>query len=258
MIAIITLTFVIGFSMLVTKIASIALTHTGMSKDRAKFQARSAFSGAGFTTTESEVVVKHPVRRRIITILIITGNAGLVTAVSSLIIGFVGPESRASQLQNLIFLFCGIAILFVAAKSERLDRSLSKIINKILERYTDIHVHSFSRLMTLMEDYEIAEVELTENKWLANRTLADLDLVEEGVLVLGIVKEDGSYIGVPRGRYTLQESDELVLYGKRERMKEITERHRTAAAENRHEESKQLHKEELAEQDKKLEKAEKQ
>ena len=74
MISIVSLLVVIFVSILITRIATIALTHTGLTKESAKFQARSAFSGAGFTTSESELVVNHPVRRRIVMFLILIGN----------------------------------------------------------------------------------------------------------------------------------------------------------------------------------------
>src|SRR6056297_142138 len=99
MVPILTLIFVIALSMFVTKAATIALVHTGMSRERAQFQARSAFSGAGFTTSESEVVVKHPIRRRIIINLIVCGNAGVVTAIATLIIGFAGKEETSLWLK---------------------------------------------------------------------------------------------------------------------------------------------------------------
>jgi Trk-type K+ transport system membrane component len=83
-------------SILITRVATIALTHTGLTKASAKFQARSAFSGAGFTTSESEMVVNHPVRRKIVMLLILLGNAGLVTAVSSLILTFVRQGDSAT------------------------------------------------------------------------------------------------------------------------------------------------------------------
>lgn len=258
MVPIITLTFVIGFSMLVTKIATIALVHTGMTRERARFQARSAFSGAGFTTTESEVVVKHPARRRIITILIITGNAGLVTAVSSLILGFVGPETQTGQLKNIALLFLGLALLFMAAKSQRLDQLLSRIISRLLKRFTDIPKSSVSRLMSLMEDYEITETQVEgENDWLSGKTLVELGLKEEGVLVLGIIKDDGTYLGVPRGRYKVEKDDRLVLYGKSERIAKISRREADRKAEEQHEEAKEEHEEEMKEQDRQAEESEK-
>ena len=64
MTAILSLLLVVTLSILVTRIAAVALRHTGLARQTARFQARSAFSGAGFTTSESEKVVNHPVRRR--------------------------------------------------------------------------------------------------------------------------------------------------------------------------------------------------
>ena len=72
--AIITFSIIILLGLLINRIATAALMSTGMSKEMARFQARSAFSTVGFTTTESESVVNHPVRRRIIAFLRIQCN----------------------------------------------------------------------------------------------------------------------------------------------------------------------------------------
>jgi len=60
MVSIISLVIILVVSILVTRIATIALTHTGMSRQTAKFQARSAFTGVGVKTSESEKIVNHP------------------------------------------------------------------------------------------------------------------------------------------------------------------------------------------------------
>ena len=52
-------------SFLFVRAASIALMMTGLEKHKARFQAISAFSGTGFTTKEAELIVNHPVRRKI-------------------------------------------------------------------------------------------------------------------------------------------------------------------------------------------------
>lgn len=236
MFAILTLIFVIAVSMLITKIATIALTHTGMSRDRAQFQARSAFSGAGFTTSESEVVVKHPVRRRIIMTLILLGNAGVVTAVSSLILGFVGDGGSSTYIQNLSLLFLGVLLLFLLAKSQRLDRLLDSIINALLNRYSRIKPRTFDRLMTVMEDYEVTELDVANCDWLKGSCLKDLKLIDEGVLVLGIIRKD-LYIGVPRGRYEILEDDRLVLYGKADRIARISKRQDARKGKQEHQQS---------------------
>ncbi|RME51644.1 MAG: potassium transporter TrkA, partial [Caldilineae bacterium] len=89
MTSLISLLVVVALSVIIARIATVALTLTGLSRDVAQFQARSAFTGAGFTTSESEYVVNHPVRRRIVLWLMFLGNLGIVTAVSSLLLTFV-------------------------------------------------------------------------------------------------------------------------------------------------------------------------
>ncbi len=54
--AAITLLVILTFSVVVVRTAAVALRLTGMPADVARFQARSAFTGAGFTTSESEAV----------------------------------------------------------------------------------------------------------------------------------------------------------------------------------------------------------
>jgi len=61
-------------SLLITRVATVAFVLTGMSQEAARFQARSALTGTGFTTTESESVVGHPVRRRIVMALMLLGG----------------------------------------------------------------------------------------------------------------------------------------------------------------------------------------
>ena len=100
MLAIVTLLLVVAFSILVTRTAAVALTHTGLSQEAARFQARSAFTGVGYTTSESETVVNHPVRRRIVMLLMWVGNAGIVTAISTLILSFVNRGDTQGVCQT--------------------------------------------------------------------------------------------------------------------------------------------------------------
>lgn len=52
MASLISLIIIFALSLLITKIASEALVHTGLSKQSARFQARSAYTGVGFTTSD--------------------------------------------------------------------------------------------------------------------------------------------------------------------------------------------------------------
>jgi len=59
-VGIIALLTVLALSLVVTRIATVALAATGLSREAAQLQARSAFTGTGFTTAEAEKVVDLP------------------------------------------------------------------------------------------------------------------------------------------------------------------------------------------------------
>lgn len=226
MIAAVTFLVVVFTSLIVVRVATVALTLTGLSKELARFQARSAFTGSGFTTAESEKVVHHPVRRRIIMLLMLLGNAGLVSAVTSLMVTVIRDDAgdRTTLLIKVALLIGGLFLLWLLANSGWVDRRMSRVIRWALKRWTKIDARDYAGLLHLSGDYAVVELAVEENDWLAERTLIDLKLSEEGVLVLGIERVDGRYLGAPRGKTKLVAGDVLLLYGPKDRIAELDER----------------------------------
>jgi hypothetical protein len=237
MIAVASLLTVLTVSILVTRVATLALTHTGLSKESARFQARSAFTGAGFTTTESERVVNHPVRRRIVLVLMLLGNAGIVSAVSSLILTFVNQNGSGTLPVKIVLLVTGVVLLWLASRSAWMDRHLSWIIDKALRRYTRLDVRDYASLMHLIGDYRIVELEVQPDGWLADRRLGETALRDEGVLVLGIKRADGTYLGAPKGDAEILPGDELILYGRVTALEELDIRKRSPRGDREHREA---------------------
>ncbi|MEE8619580.1 MAG: hypothetical protein V3T06_00645, partial [Dehalococcoidia bacterium] len=99
-------------SFIVVRIGGFALQLTGIEPDVARFQALSAFSGTGFTTREAERVVGHRTRRRIVTILIILGNAGMVTVIATLVASFTQVSGYIWFLIRLAIIIGGIFGLY--------------------------------------------------------------------------------------------------------------------------------------------------
>jgi len=60
---------VVFISVMIRKVATVALQLTGLDKPTASFQALSALTGTGFTTREAELVISHPMRRKVISTL---------------------------------------------------------------------------------------------------------------------------------------------------------------------------------------------
>jgi len=228
MIAILSLLFVVVLSLLIVRIATVALTLTGLSRELARFQARSAFTGTGFTTKESEQVMMHPIRRRIVMWLMLLGNAGIVTVISSLFLSLTSTDGTGNITDQVWFrilvLLSGLAGLSILTYSKWLDRKLSRLIEYLLSRYTDIEVRDYAGLLHLTGNYVVAEMTVREDDWLAGRKLLEMRLSEEGILVLGIERPDGTYIGAPRGHNTLEAGDVLLLYGRGEALKSLDQR----------------------------------
>lgn len=226
MASVLSLLVVVVVSLLVVRVATVALVLTGLSQQLARFQARSAFTGAGFTTSESEKVIQHPVRRRIIMLMMLLGNAGIVTAVSSLMLSFIkmGDASTSSVGVRVAVLALGLASVWTLAHSSFIDSQLTKAIKWALKRWTDLEVRDYSGLLHLARGYSVVEMEVQPNDWLSERELADLKLADEGVLVLGVDRSTGEYIGGPRGETRLSAGDTVIMYGPSPVLENLDER----------------------------------
>ena len=215
MTSLITLIIIASLSLLVTRIASILLEFTGLSKDIASFQARSAFTGVGFTTIESEKIMNHPFRRRVIKTLMLIGNIGIISAMATLILTFVSKEATSRFWYLKLGILAGsIVILWLLASWKFLEKKLEKLVKKMANKYVPLKTHDYVNLLHLSENYDIYEMVVEENDWFANRKLSELNLNSEGVNLLGIKKNNGDYIGVPNGETGMEIGDKLILCGR--------------------------------------------
>lgn len=235
MIAIATVLAALLLSLLITRIATITLAITGLSRESARFQARSAFTGVGFTTSEAESVVNHPVRRRVVLTLMLLGNAGLVTILASLLISFARADESTEAWQRLGLLFGGLLALFFLATNSTVDRALSNVITRMLHRFTDLDVRDYAQLLQLTGGFGVTELEVQPQHWTAGRSLEEMQLRHEGIAVLGIQRADGEFIGVPNGATVVQPGDTMVLYGYNKVVSQFALREQGAAGDAEHE-----------------------
>jgi hypothetical protein len=223
MIALVSLLVIITVSIVVVRIGAVALTMTGVSRDLAVFQAQSAFSGVGFTTRESESVVRHPTRRRIIRLLMLMGNAGITSSVASLVLTFYRGTGREIAYR-LVFVAVGLVLLWFIGTSKLVDRALTKIIKAALARWTQLDVTDYARLLEIGRGYSVSEIDVEPDDWLCNHNLRQLALTGEGILVLGVHKSTGRHIGAPDGETMIEAQDILTCYGPEKILRELASR----------------------------------
>lgn len=207
-------------SLLVVRIGAHALVMTGLSLDTASFQAVSAFFGVGFTTREAELVVNHPVRRRIIRDLIVIGNIGLTSALATVIVSFVAYDNHWDRVLLKLGAVAVALLLFWALwKLHFLRRAVDWIIMHSLQRVGVVRALDYEILLRAQDGYGVAEFVLEPDHPLVGKSLAQVKLRNQGVVVLGIARaglndEPGVYIGAPHGEAMLLAGDVLTVYGR--------------------------------------------
>jgi len=202
---------VVFVSVVIRKVAAVALQLTGLDKPTANFQALSALTGTGFTTREAELVTNNPMRRKIISVLMITGNAGMVVVVAGLVSSFLAVTSLWA-----ILWFMGLAValyaIFRIATQTRIARLLSKKIEEKLRERFKLQKRAIGRVLDLGEDFGIAEITLHGGSPSVGKTLATSDFGQKKILVLAIEREEEKIL-VARGNHKLHAGDNLICYG---------------------------------------------
>ncbi|MCK4436564.1 TrkA C-terminal domain-containing protein [bacterium] len=182
-----------------------------MDEKRARFQALSAFSGTGFTTKEAESIVNHPIRRKIVTWLMILGNAGIVMIIVTATSSFVAGEGHQLSL-NVLILLIGIYLIYKMATHKELIRRWESFIEDKLLKSPTFEEGATEDLLHLLEGNGLVRAIIKENSPLVDNSLSECKLSEKGLLVLGI-ERGKKWIPTPKATETIQKSDKLVVYG---------------------------------------------
>lgn len=213
--------FIIVVSAFIVKIAAVALNLTGLDEKRSFFQALSAFTGTGFTTRDSELIVNNDIRRRIIIIMMILGNAGLVSVISTLLLSFIkGGMQITPMLINIFVILVVIWILIWISQHRGLTRRLTKRIQNKLVKSASFTKRPVEEVLRLADGYGVAEVTLNENCRDLEKTLIDSSFRQQEILILAI-ERGSSVIPTPRATDRLLLNDTLICYGKMENINKI-------------------------------------
>jgi hypothetical protein len=197
-------------SVLVVRIGAIAFEMTGLDKEKAAFQSLSCFSGTGFTTREAELIAGHRYRRRIASVLMIFGNAGLVTVITTFVISARGDVS--ASFRNIALIAGGVGLIALLFRQKRVMGRISGVVERWLRRRTDIDVVDVVEILQQQEGYGIASLRVGPDCALANKGIAASGLRAKDVLVLSI-ERSGIVIPLPAAERIILLGDSLICYG---------------------------------------------
>jgi hypothetical protein len=216
-VGILLITILISF--IIVRIGGFALQLTGIEPEVARFQALSAFSGTGFTTREAERVVGHRMRRRIVTILIILGNAGTVTVIATLVASFTQVEGYAWFFVRLAIIVGGIVGLYqLIIRSNVGQRIVDWMQRPIVHRILRA-APAAEEVFHVEKDWAISLVTIKGSSKRSGLSVADIT-VGGDIEILGINRA-GTYLTRPDKEEKIAQGDRLLVYANRKAVKRI-------------------------------------
>jgi hypothetical protein len=219
-IMIIPVLIIIVVSIVVVKIGSVALSMTGMSEGKAFFQSLSAFSGTGFTTSDSEIIMADSMRRKIVMVLMILGNAGYITVITTMVLTFAKGGGTTPTLINSGILILSLLFIYKIASNRNVIRFFTKKIQSNLEKKEVFKRMPIEEIKLVSSEYGIAEVKVKPTCSDLGKKLIDSGFRANDILVLAIERKNG-IIPTPKATDIIEIDDILVCYGRLANLEKI-------------------------------------
>jgi hypothetical protein len=222
MYAVATFLVVAVLSMAFTRLAAGALIATGLPPDVASFQARSAFSGAGFTTTEAENVVNNPDSRKIISTTMFVGNLGTPTLVVTVLVGFLAP-GPGNTVERVMVAISGLVLAVLLVTNRPMKRWLVKVGQREAQRRLLPRLdNQVVELLSVGDDFVVGAVQVVAGTGSAAQSLRSIDDALPAVRVLGVQQSEG-FFGTPPIDLELAAGDKIIAYGLRSDLQNLVE-----------------------------------
>lgn len=197
---------------------------TGMSEDKARFQVISLLTNSGFTTSESELILKSKKRRSLAKIIMIFGytfTATIVSGIISMIVAYNLKDNSFSLVE--VFVLIALLMTFYFVRKFFLVKFIFNKLSEKIYRYF-IAKENINSVMVI-ENFGtnvIAQVFLNEVPVeLSNKTLAQMDIKNKyNLLILTITLSDNKPSEVT-AKTIFQKGTTVTVMGKKKDIKKI-------------------------------------
>ena len=190
---------------------SIAFESTGMERNKARFQALSAITGTGFTTSEAESVVNHPKRRKIATRLMFFGTTGLIGFIIAIIL-FVRAGLEAPSPFYIIGIVITVVTIVLLIKLGAINRVTTSIV-RLMRKPSSTPYVAIEEIIHQTGHYGVMRMAVGEQIAKTGLTLKDTDLKQREITILAIERKD-TVIPFPSDDEVIHSGDYLLCYGK--------------------------------------------
>ncbi|QGQ94773.1 hypothetical protein EHS13_07710 [Paenibacillus psychroresistens] len=196
------------FIFLVLEIAVVLLVSTGLEVEVARFQVVSMLTATGFTTDESELIARHPIRRKISIFLILFGVFSLAVLIS-FISAILIKDFRLLQLVGIAAFF---AIVLLVVKNKAVQNRLAQRFKKHLKSEYELHEMPIQEILYMDDQDWIVNIQICKDSTFIHSKIAKLILPDEDIQVL-YVHRGQAKIRNELSDILIQEGDILLVYG---------------------------------------------
>ena len=210
------------------EIFSVAFKLTGLATNKIKFQVASLFTGTGFTTSESELIVNNEKRRKIATACMYTGHVfsvAIMGLIANLMINIFLSFNKTAGIEFavptftewymiLLYITSGFFVLMLILKIPPVNKRFQRFLEAIA-----INSSKYSRnsnLITILDMYSkhaIAEVILNSlPDYAKENPLSEMELTKKYSINVLSIKRGKRIIDVTKDTM-FRKGDVLVIYG---------------------------------------------
>lgn len=200
---------------LIIEIHAIVFTLTGVKRTISRFQVLSLMTGTGFTTEESELILGHPVRRKLSMFLIVFGIFSFAVIISSL----STILSKYVVTVHTFYIAGIILILYVLLQIPVIQRHLKKKLQQETKQSIEIKDLPIHQVFLREPTDHLMKWKIDEHSIYRNQTITSVFHPQEDIHVL-FVKRGDRNLQSGLGELILQEGDELLLYGEKRILEE--------------------------------------
>ncbi|WP_066389451.1 TrkA C-terminal domain-containing protein [Neobacillus mesonae] len=208
--------FVIIFA--VIEIFVILFRLTGLKRDVSRFQVISMMTATGFTTGESELILGHPIRRKLAAFLILFGVFSLAVIISS-ISQFL---SRGLGLREILLGAALVMLVWGVLRINRMQRMLGAFFQRKITHQIELADLPVREVFLKNKHDALVNLHIFQDSSLAGQTLNQAIAEHDGLeLVVLFVKRGNVVIRKNIYDTRLQEGDRVLVYGLEEVIMEI-------------------------------------
>jgi hypothetical protein len=193
---------------IVVEISSSLLIISGLDKKIARFQAISMLTATGFTTKESELILRHPIRRNIGMFLILFGVFSLAVLISSI----SKIMEQNFRIPQMVMITTGMLLILVTVKNKPVMKLLSRKFHQHLRQEFELHELPIEEVLYTGEEDMVSKISIFAESRAVDQPVVEMFNPDDDFLLL-FVQRGSEKIRHQCMKLTLQEGDILFVYG---------------------------------------------